>query len=654
MSKWNSECRWDYPLAGSGDDVGFNEAGIGMFKSQPYLSLAKEILQNSLDARGKNVPDGQPVRVKFSRIEVSVDDIPGVEQLADTIDACCEYAKGDDLEKMQQVKAYSDNHLRTEGMIPVLKISDYNTTGLIGVDDTENNEKCWYKLVRSNSSTNKSNGSSGSQGVGKFAVYNFTKVRTIIYSTLTEDGARGIQGKNILTTFRTPEDGKKRVNRARFGMPVADEDVMPINDEKEIPSVFHRSEIGTDIFIIGFEKDQDWLEQIAMSVIEFFFFAIYKGTLEVDLEDEEKKLHIGADNLNEMIGKYEDYYKSSGYEDDENFQYTAPLYWKAVTSSLEGGEGRFHIIEDFTYHGKSMGQFELYLLMSAEFSDRRILEMRKAGMKIREDTKFRLQPSFLGVFIATGDGAVSLEPSDNISSFLRKCENPSHDAWSAANYPEEKDKAKSIINSIHRRILEIIKEKMPKTNEPEIKAYGVNELLVSQGQGEAEDEKEDAFLNADPKPIELMDSKNTVTKARDLSKKSNGRGKKTRNKKEKKDKEKDQQRRNNQSGHRKKSVSPVTLKSVKMPFDETAGVYKVVFSTDTDATNLRLAMEVTGDDGSRESADITDAFLNGEPLEIKEDCVIVPAVIADEKNIVEIKLRGSRRERLEASAYGEL
>jgi hypothetical protein len=654
MNKWNSECKWDFPLAGSGDDVGFNEAGIGMFKSQPYLSLAKEILQNSLDARAENVPAGLPVRVKFSRIEVSVNDIPGAEQLADTIDACCEYAKGDDLEKMLQVKAYSDAHLRKDGMIPVLKISDYNTTGLVGVDDTDNNEKCWYKLVRSNSSTNKSNGSSGSQGVGKFAAYNFTRLRTILYSTLTEDGARGIQGKTILTTFRAPEDGKKRVNRARFGMPVADEDVLPISNEEEIPTVFHRSDIGTDIFVIGFEKDQDWLEQIAMSVIEFFFFAVYKGTLEVDLEDGEEKIHIGSDNLNEMIAKYEDYYKSSGYEDDENFQYTAPLYWKAVTDLSGEDEGHYHIIEDFTYRGKSMGQFELYLLMSSEFNDRRILEMRKAGMKIREDTKFRIQPSFIGVFIATGDGAVSLEPNDNISSFLRKCENPSHDAWSAANYPEEKGKAKSIINSIHKRILEIIKEKMPKNDEPEIKAYGVNELLVSQGQGDAEDEKEDAFLNADPEPIELLDSTSAGTKSRDLSKKSNGRGKNTRNKKKKKDNDNERQKRNNRSGHRKKSVSPVTLKSVKMPFDEDSGIYKVVFTTDTDATNLRLALEATGDDGSHESADITDAFLNGKPLEIKEDCVIVPSVTADEKNIVEVKLRGSRRERLEASAYGEL
>ena len=653
MSKWKPEYRWDFPLDGSGDDVGFNEAGIGMFKSQLYPSLAKEIIQNSLDARSDNVSEDQPVKVKFSLIEVARDDIPGARQLIDTIDACCDYAKGDDLEKMQRVKAYSDEHLRQSGMIPVLKISDFNTTGLIGVDDVNNCEKCWYKLVKSNSSTNKSNESSGSQGVGKFAVYNFTKLRTVLYSTLTENGCRGIQGKTILTTFRDPVDKKKRVNRARFGK-LVDEDVFPISADEEIPSVFHRSEIGTDIFVIGFEKDDDWLEQIAMSVIEFFFYAVYKGKLEVNLEDGDRKIHIGMDNLDQMIADYEEYYKAKGYEDDENFQYTAPLYWKAVTDLSGEEEGHYHITEDFVYHGKSMGQFELYLSMEPEGKDRRILEMRKAGMKIREDTRFRIQQSFLGVFIATGNGALSQEPEDNISSFLRKCENPSHDAWSPANYPEEKAKAKLIIDSIHKKILEIIKDKIPKNEEAEIKAYGINEFLLSQGQGDTEDDKEDAFLNAEPEPIELLKADAPVARKRDLSHKSNGRGKNTRNEDKVKDPNGKRDKRNNKSGHRKKSISPVILKSIKMPFDEDSGVYKVVFSTDRDASNLYLSFESTGDDGSSESADITEASLNGTQLEIKEDCVIVPSVKADIRNTVEIKLRGNRRERLEASAYGEL
>ena len=655
MGGWNTKYRWDFPLAGSGDDVGFNETGIGMFKSQPYPSLAKEIIQNVLDARGNYIPEDQPVEVKFTLMEIDKNDIPGADQLAETIDACCDYYKtGDNHEKMLQVKGYSDEHLKKSGKIPVLKISDYNTTGLVGVDDPNNQEKCWYGLVKSSSSTNKSDGSSGSQGVGKFAAYTFTRLRTVLYSTKTEDGHNGFQGKTILITFRDA-DGNKRVNRARFGEPKR-EDVLPITDGQDIPAVFQRTEIGTDIYIVGFEKDNDWLQQMAMSVMEYFFYAIYKGTLEVELEDGSNKIHIGKDNIGEQISEYDEYYKNSEYVDDENFQYTAPLYWKAVT---DNSENHCHITDTFSYRSKSMsksmGDYELYLLMGPDVKDRRILEMRKAGMKIREDTKFRIQPSFLGVFIATGNGAASLKPEDNISSFLRKCENPSHDAWSPSNYSEEKAKAKSIISSIHKLILDFVKSKMPQSDENEIKAYGVNDLLVSQGEGSSEEDKEDAFMTASPEPIELFTSKSNVQKSRDLSRPSNGRGKKTRKKKVRKERQDEHRNnRNNKSGHKKKSISSISLRSIKTPFNEEKGVFKIIFVSDKDVSNLRLSLNVIGDDGSSETADVTDAEMNNSVLDIKEDCVVVPSVKAGDKNIVEIRLRGNRRERLEVSAYGEL
>lgn len=650
MSNWNSKYKWDFPLRYSGEDVGVNDSGFRMFKSQPYHSLAKEILQNSLDAHNDELPQNKPVKVKFSYVEISRDDIPGADQLARTIDACCKYNEGDDLEQMLLVKEYSDKHLNADGKVPVLKISDFNTIGLTGVTDSESRNTCWHKLVKSFSSTNKPNGASGSQGVGKFAVYNFSKLRTVVYSTLTKDGEKGIQGKTILTTFQDPDDNRKRVHKARFGIP-EEEDVLPVTDEHDIPPVYGRQEIGTDIFVLGFEKDENWMEQIAMSVIEFFFVAILKGTIEVDIEDGDKEIHIGKDNLEEKIYFFEEYYKNNHYDDDENFQYTAPLYWKAMTDP-----SAFHIIDEFKYNGKSMGQFELYLLLDPDVNERRILEMREAGMKIKEDIKFRIQPSFLGVFIATGKKASSSKPDDNISSFLRKCENPSHDVWAADNYTEQKVKARSIINSIHKRILEIINSKIPKNEEPEIKAYGISELLMSQGNGDMANEKDEAFLIADPKPIELMNTKVTDTKKCDISQRSNGRGKNKQDKNKIKEKGKTtgKSRRNNKNGTKKKTVAPIDLKSIKIPFDENSGGYKVVFSTISDISNLQLAFESTGDDGTSESSDIIEAKFNGVQLTLKDDCVIIPSVKADVKNIVEIKLRGNRRERLAAKAYGEL
>ena len=52
---WNEKYEWCFSPLGTGDKVGVNNAGIGIFKKQPYIGLAKEILQNVIDAKDKDV-----------------------------------------------------------------------------------------------------------------------------------------------------------------------------------------------------------------------------------------------------------------------------------------------------------------------------------------------------------------------------------------------------------------------------------------------------------------------------------------------------------------------------------------------------------------------------------------------------------------------
>ena len=53
---------WNFPSNNFGTVNGIGEAGIETFKGSPYKSLAREICQNSLDAK---IDNGQPVRVEF-------------------------------------------------------------------------------------------------------------------------------------------------------------------------------------------------------------------------------------------------------------------------------------------------------------------------------------------------------------------------------------------------------------------------------------------------------------------------------------------------------------------------------------------------------------------------------------------------------------
>ena len=49
MFKWKNNYKWIFSELGADDKVGVNDAGIGIFKRQPYKGLAKEILQNDLE-----------------------------------------------------------------------------------------------------------------------------------------------------------------------------------------------------------------------------------------------------------------------------------------------------------------------------------------------------------------------------------------------------------------------------------------------------------------------------------------------------------------------------------------------------------------------------------------------------------------------------
>lgn len=96
------------------------------------------------------------------------------------------------------------------------------------------------------------------------------------------------------------------------------------------------------------EDEDTWVEQSAISVIEYFFYSIYRGKLEVEIRDGEKIVEITQSNLGEMIALYDKYCKEH-MADDTAFKFTAPSYWRLLQDS------RHKIIKaPFEYNGKSM------------------------------------------------------------------------------------------------------------------------------------------------------------------------------------------------------------------------------------------------------------------------------------------------------------
>lgn len=68
--------------------MGVSESGIETFKGAPYGFLAREICQNSLDAK---LDQSKPVTVEFQKIYVNNYTIPGYEQLKDDLERCLDF-----------------------------------------------------------------------------------------------------------------------------------------------------------------------------------------------------------------------------------------------------------------------------------------------------------------------------------------------------------------------------------------------------------------------------------------------------------------------------------------------------------------------------------------------------------------------------------
>jgi len=649
MFAWDNKYRFIFSNLGASDKVGVNDVGIGVFKKKPYIGLTKEILQNSTDAPNRELPDGTPVKVRFELVYIDRDDIPDVEHLNSVIHKCYEYyPNGDDGVKLKAIQDAADKYLGQSGKVPVLKISDYNTTGLCGVL-TEKGSK-WSGLVRERSATNKTGGSSGSFGVGKFAPFTFSSLRTVFYSTKTVDNEIAFQGKALLTSFK--EDGVLKNNIGLFADTVS-ENYDAVLSSDQIAPVFRREEVGTDIFVLGFEKDTDWMEQSAISVIEYFFYSIYKGNLEVTVAEGDKVITITQSNLGEKIAFFEKYC-AEYMKDDVTFQYTAPIYWK-----LLGGTHKV-IKERFKYDGKDMGEYELYLLTGDDVAEKKVLEMREAGMKIREDSAFRIPMNFTGIFIATGVGAISLQPEDNISSFLRKCENQAHDDWAADEYREKKEMAKGIINKIHAIILEAVKKEMPDFGKDSVDAFGLSEFLQTD---ESDDNKqeEQAFADFRPLSFEIQSVKTGKHRRQaDISMKKNGGVKhkeKEKEQKEKKEREKKENEKkkktNNKQGNGTGKVSEVFISNVKTPFDNTSEEYKVSFTSDESASALMLSIKIGSDDDNLAHAEISKATVAGKNCPIKNGMIDIGAVSKGERKTIVIKLSEGGRKTLEVRAYAE-
>ena len=277
---------WHHPVDESDQWDGFNEPGIAHFAGNPIRHLAREINQNALDARDA---DAGIVEVKIRHHIVGISSIPHLAELKENLTSCQEAS----VYESDKAKVFFDGALAElrKHKMSVLEISDFHTSGMKGPSD---NGTPFYAFMKAKGQSRKGNTTAtGSYGIGKFAPYSVSKIRTIFISTVYQDDSGAFiqltQGKSILMSH--DKDGKRKRGDGFWGVKEKCQPVIGVSPA--LPSwvqrVDNEAELstgkGSKLTVLGFDATENWQEQLAVSVAENFFGAISDGQLRVEVDD---------------------------------------------------------------------------------------------------------------------------------------------------------------------------------------------------------------------------------------------------------------------------------------------------------------------------------------------------------------------------------
>ena len=377
---------WSFPSNNHGREDGLNDPGIETFRNDPLRSLSKEGAQNTSDAADEK--SGKPVEIRFELLDLPMETFPDAGHFQQMLKACENYWSTN-----AAARKFFKNALKLMkgDTVRVLKMSDYNTTGLLGPVDDRTSD--WFKLTKAVGSSDKAGGAGGSFGIGKHAPFACSELRTVLYGTKDKNGQYAFQGVSKLVTHLNRENEPTQ-GTGYCGIKSKN---TPITDPDLVEKVFRRTETGTDVFILGFLRDADWVDQITKGLIENFFVAIHEGRLRARVGPKV----LNSNSLHELIENYS--------ADDKHW--AARPYYEALTSE----DTSFFYEDDFN----GLGRVEVRVLPGKDYP-KQVAMCRSSGMKIFDKRHFHTPVRFAGVFLAKGA---------ELNVLLKSLEPPSHDKW---------------------------------------------------------------------------------------------------------------------------------------------------------------------------------------------------------------------------------
>lgn len=434
-----NQITWHFNGNNFGPETGLDTSDMETFKKDPIGSLAREICQNSIDARLK----GKKVKVHFKTFEINKNSIPGKERLENEMKSCKEYKKNN--LKIQDALDKMIKEINRE-KITCLRISDFNTTGLLGV---ENNSSAFYSLTKGSGISDKQGTTGGSKGIGKYASFVASLFNTVFYSTKTIDNNKGYIGISKLCSSTIENSDEKTQGTGYYSLNKKNH---PILEDLILDNSFIREESGTDVYILGFNNEKEWKKELITKVLDSFFVAIYNEQLEVEVED----IFISKSNIDEIIENKELILEKE----------YANIKSQYILLSNENNLSSFKIddLGEIKVYVKGYGREE------ASLATNKCIMVRYPYMKIKALPTISHVPC----------SAMCIIENNQLNEILRDIENPQHTDWELKRLDDSQRKeVRAIINNIKNTIDEHIINVLKTEDKTETDIEGAGDFLPS-------------------------------------------------------------------------------------------------------------------------------------------------------------------------------
>lgn len=601
---------WEFPInAQGGQREGLNNHGMESFKDDKYDHLAREIIQNSLDAA---IDESSTVKVKFTKHSVKPDEIPDVKALKEIFKQLMSEEKDD------KYYHFYENALKTleKNKITILKISDFGTSGLLGV---KNSTGDWDSLILNSGSSYKPDGSGGTYGLGKNAPFLLSDLYSIIYSTKTSEffPGKGLMGVSKLASHFN-KDGKTTRGVGYFRN--KEDYKIPYTDNHILPSLTTRNESGTDILVLGFTNEEDWVEKTIKSVLKNFFVRILKNGLEVTVED----TIINKNTIDSLMNQY---------STDTKFAVAAD-YYQAYVNQSENCHRKALKIRD-------LGTIQMTVFLDGS-KNRKVLMTRNQGMRIKYLTRFSRMVNFTAVGVVEGE---------DLNNILRQCEPPAHNEWNAGYYRGELSprEVELLLAEINRVIRDYINSFEEINQSEEIELDGLSDVL---GFTDTSKELTQDLNTTDSGFTKVARFKTYNRKARNEEKTvldpDGNKTKKTKSRKITKEKKSRGKNKENTS----QSLSRASSQHVRIVGDPQLNEYTIFFTPKTSG-KIRLSIKQQGLNGSKYTRMLKEVTRldSNKKIEITDGLTDTFEVEKNKQVKLNLTLTGSRMSKLEVKIH---